>query len=161
DFDHQFRTQRFPRQVLALAPSALAAGHALRAFSQTNINFGPGPPRVIDQSLSAIGVEKLCQLEALRIAETGAHSHMLERARIIKQSEEQGTDQGAIALFMPAKTGNYAVAIALMLDLEHHTFIRLVSPVDRFRHDAVEARALEAPKPILGNRPLPGGGSEV
>src|SRR5947208_16880838 len=32
DFDDQFRTQRLPRKVLALAPSALAARNALPAF---------------------------------------------------------------------------------------------------------------------------------
>src|SRR5664279_3386353 len=33
DFHHQLGSQRFPRQVLAVAPSALAAGHALHGFT--------------------------------------------------------------------------------------------------------------------------------
>src|SRR6187551_1026799 len=29
DFNNQFRPQRFPRQILTLAPAALAAGHSM------------------------------------------------------------------------------------------------------------------------------------
>src|SRR5215471_8834261 len=50
---------------------------------------------------------------------------------------------------MPAKARNHAVAIALVLDLEHHAFIWLVNSIGRFRDYAVKAGSLEAPKPIL------------
>ena len=33
DFDHQLGPQRLPRQILALAPAALAAGHAMPGFT--------------------------------------------------------------------------------------------------------------------------------
>src|SRR5215469_12060385 len=77
DFDHQFRAQRFPRKVLALTPSALPAGHALRTVSQSHMNFGPSLPWMIYQSILAIRFEKLSQFEPRSIAEAGTDSHML------------------------------------------------------------------------------------
>ena len=41
DFDHQFGTQRLPRQVLALAPAALAARHAMFGFTARWCLLGP------------------------------------------------------------------------------------------------------------------------
>src|SRR6516162_11765040 len=62
---------------------------------------------------------------------------------------------------MPSKSRNHAVAVALVLDLEHHTFVRLVGPVGRFRDYTVEARSLEAPKPIFCNVPVTCSRSEM
>ena len=62
---------------------------------------------------------------------------------------------------MPSKSRNHAVAVALVLDLEHHALIRLVGSVCPFRDYAVEARSLEAPKPILCNVPVTCSRSEV
>ncbi len=49
---------------------------------------------------------------------------------------------------MPAETGDHAVAIALVLDLEHHALVGLVGSRNRLGHDAVESGALEATKPV-------------
>src|SRR5580700_4060034 len=62
---------------------------------------------------------------------------------------------------MPSKSRNHAVAVALVLDLEHHALIRLVGSVGLFRDYAVEACSLEAPKPILCNVPVTCSRSEV
>src|SRR5215475_2344521 len=62
---------------------------------------------------------------------------------------------------MPAKAGNHAVAIAFVLYLEHHAFIRLVGSVQGFRHYAVETRTLETAEPVLCNVPVACGRSEV
>ena len=49
---------------------------------------------------------------------------------------------------MPTEPGHYAVAITLMLNLEHHAFVGLVSSLLPFGDDPIEAGALEAAKPI-------------
>src|ERR1700739_678508 len=116
---------------------------------------------MIHQRIFTIRLEKLCQFEPFCITETRADSHMLQRARVHKQSKQQGTNQGASALLMPSKLRNHTGAIALMLDLEHHTFIRLVNSVRRFRDYPIEARTLKAPKPILCNAPVPCSRSEM
>ncbi len=46
DFHHQFGTQRFPRQVLALAPAALPARHAFDTFTDGIARLRPCLPRV-------------------------------------------------------------------------------------------------------------------
>ena len=86
---------------------------------------------------------------------------MLQRAGVIKQPQEQGTNQGAITFLMPPEARNHAVAIALVLDLEHHAFVGLVGSVSRFRDYAVEARPFEAAKPIICDIPIAGGRSQV
>src|SRR5437868_4740851 len=51
---------------------------------------------------------------------------------------------------MPAETGDDAVAVALMLDLEHDTLVWLVNAGGGLRHDAVEAGSFEALEPVVG-----------
>src|SRR6202035_3355270 len=46
DFHHQFGTQWLPRQVLALAPAALATRHAMRGFTACGFMLRPLSPRV-------------------------------------------------------------------------------------------------------------------
>ena len=41
DFHHQFRPQRLPRQVLALAPAALSARHAMPGVRRFRIHAPP------------------------------------------------------------------------------------------------------------------------
>src|SRR6266404_2649956 len=54
DFDHQLRSQRLPRQVLALAPAALATGHAMAGFTVRGRMLRPLLPRVIDKRVLPI-----------------------------------------------------------------------------------------------------------
>src|SRR5215471_4842147 len=62
---------------------------------------------------------------------------------------------------MPSKPRNHAVAVALVLDFEHHALVRLIGPLGRFRDHTVETRPLEAPKPILSNVPVTCSRSEM
>ena len=52
---------------------------------------------------------------------------------------------------MPAESGDDAVAVALVLDLEHDALVGLVRAVGGFGDDAVEAGAFEAVKPVRGD----------
>src|SRR5262249_2038954 len=80
-----------------------------------------------------------------------AHPDVLERACTIKKPEQQGADLRALALLVPTESSDHAVTFALMLNLEHHPLVRLVSPRDRLRDDTVEPRTLEGAEPIGGN----------
>ena len=60
DFNHQLRTQRFPREVLPLAPAALPTWHTACAF--TTIFIRPGLPRMVLQRICPIRLEEFCQL---------------------------------------------------------------------------------------------------
>ena len=76
---------------------------------------------------------------------------MLQRTCSVKQTEQQRTNQGAIALLVPAKSSDYAVAIALVFDLEHDTFIRLIGTLKGLGDHSVEACTFEALKPVQRN----------
>src|SRR5579863_9133212 len=83
-FDDQFRTQWFPRQILALTPAALAARHPLGLLALGTFAFCPCLPWVGCQSILSIGREKVYKLFALRRTEAGAHSDMLQGASTIE-----------------------------------------------------------------------------
>src|SRR5713226_986219 len=64
------------------------------------------------------------------------------------QAEQKGADRGALAVFVPSKAGHDAIAVALMLDLEHHALVRLIGPGNRLGDNPVETRAFKALEPI-------------
>ena len=66
------------------------------------------------------------------------------------------TRQGAIAFFVPAKSRHDTVAVALVFDLEHCAFVRLVGSGRELGHDAIQAGTLEPTKPIGGNATVVG-----
>src|SRR5438067_1133092 len=90
NFDHQLGTQRLPRQVLALAPAALAARHSMLATAVRGSMLRPGLPRVIRESVLAVGREVFDKLPALLIGKACADADMPERAGIVEQAEQQG-----------------------------------------------------------------------
>src|SRR5580704_13995066 len=73
DFDHQFGSKRFPRQVFPLAPATLTAGHALFTCAKLR----PAAPRVIHQRISPIRQEEFRQLTALLCRETCTYTYVL------------------------------------------------------------------------------------
>ena len=148
DFDHQLGPQRLPRQILALAPAALATRHAMPGFTVCRSMLRPVLPGMSGERVLAIRREEFRELPALLLREARADADVLQRARIVEKAEQQRADRGALALLVPSKAGNHAVAIALVLDLEHHALVRLVGPGNRLGHHAVETRAFEAAKPI-------------
>src|SRR5260370_364120 len=148
DLGHQLGPQRFPRQVLPLAPAALATRNAMPSFTVGGHMLRPFFPRVIGQRVLAIRRQVFYQRAPLLVREARAHAHMLQRAGIVEESEQQRADGRALALLVPSKPGDHAVAIPLVFDLEHHALVRFVGPRNRLGHDAIETSALEAAKPI-------------
>src|SRR6516225_8829281 len=59
DFDHQFGSQRLPREVLALTPAALPPGHTPPALTACEFPLGPAPPRVGGERVLPKGHELL------------------------------------------------------------------------------------------------------
>src|SRR5579875_2208526 len=52
---------------------------------------------------------------------------------------------------MPAKSSEDAVAITLMLYLQHHTLVRFVGSFNTLGHHAIEPGAFESLEPVLGH----------
>ncbi len=109
----------------------------------------------------AVGRKERDQLAPLGHGKAGADANMLQRTACVIQAEQQGTDRFALAILVPAEAGHHAVAVALVLDLQHGAFVRLVDAVDRLRHHAVQARAFKALKPVGGDRAVASGGRLV
>src|SRR5271170_7211729 len=107
---------------------------------------------MIGESVVTIGIQKSHQFLALDLREARAHADMLQRARIVEQTEQQRTDSRAGASFVPSKSRHDAIAVALMLDLEHHALVGLIGAGNRLGHYAVEARAFKALEPIRRDR---------
>ena len=153
DFDHQLGPQRLPRQVLALAPAALAARHPLPGFPIAGRMLGPLPSTGDRSSASSrYGARNSAssrRFSSVKLAQTPTCCSAPESSKSPSSSEPTCR---ALAFLVPAKPGDHAVAIALVLDLEHHALVRLVGPRDRLGDDAVEPRALEAAKPVRRQR---------
>jgi len=60
--------------------------------------------------------QKFHQFLAFGLRKARAYADVLQRARIVIQAEQKRSDRGAVASFVPSKTGHDAVAVALMLD---------------------------------------------
>ena len=103
---------------------------------------------MVDERIAAIRCQELDQLPALLLREARADADVLQRARIVEQAQQQRSDRGALALLVPAKARDDAIAIALVLDLEHHPLVGFVDARQRLRHHAVETRAFEAAEPV-------------
>ncbi len=89
-----------------------------------------------------------------------AHADVLQRSGIIEEAKQQRADV-ALADLVPAETGDDAVTVTLVLDLEHHSLIRLIGSVHMFGDDAIESGSLEAAKPIRGYSRVVGCGGDV
>src|ERR1700687_4346303 len=108
----------------------------------------PRLPRMIGESVATIGREKFAQFLALGLGEARTYADVLQRARIVIEAEQKGADRVAIASFVPSKAGHDAIAVALMLDLEHHALVGLIGAGNRLGHNPVEAGAFKPPEPI-------------
>src|SRR5690348_3657814 len=86
---------------------------------------------------------------------TRAHADVLQRAAVIIKSQKQRTNRRALAFLVPAKSRDYAIAVALMLHLEHDALVRLIRSRDRLGYHAIQARAFKSPKPIRSHRSVP------
>ena len=84
---------------------------------------GPELPRVIGERVSAIRRQVLSKFAALILREARADAYVLQHTRIVEEPEQQRSDGHTLASLMPSKTRNDAVAVALVLDLEHHALV--------------------------------------
>src|SRR5437868_499088 len=112
------------------------------------LRLGPRAPGMSFERLLAIWRQKLHQLKSFCIGETGADANVLEISIVVVETEQQRSNFRFLAALVPAKSGDHAVALALVLHLEHHPLVRLVSPAFRFGDDAIESCTLEALKPV-------------
>ena len=64
-----------------------------------------------------VGCQVCDQFSPLIHAEAGTDPDMLQLAQIIEESQQQGANRRTLALLMPAKAGNYAIAIPLVFYL--------------------------------------------
>src|SRR5579871_4942723 len=142
DFHNQFGPQGLPGQILALAPTALPARHALAGFTSRGLRTSPALPRVTSESILPIGLEEFCQLAALLRSEAGANADMLQRTDVIEEAQEQRADQSAIAFFVPTKSRHDTIALALVFDFEHGAFVRFVDSRRELGHHAVQTSTL-------------------
>src|ERR1700687_4412519 len=103
---------------------------------------------MIGESVATIGSQKSHQFLTFSLREARAHANVLQRPRAVKQAEQKRADRRAVAPLVPSKASHDAIAVALMLDLEHHALIRLIGAGNRLGHNPVEARALQTHAPI-------------
>ncbi len=125
NFDDEFGAQSYPGEILSGVPSALAAGHALGVCGVVVSTPGPG---VVGGGVLAVRCEEGDQLPAPGHGEAGADADVLERADCVIEAKQEGADGGSFAAFVPAEAADnaVAVAVALVLDLEHGSLGGLV-----------------------------------
>ena len=148
-FDNELGTQRLPGKIFSAAPAAFAPWHAM--FVTVGIVFLPGFPGVVRQRILAVGAKECEELPPLFLCKAGADANVLERSSVVIQSQQKGANGVVLALLIPAKAGDDAVAIALMLQLEHDPLVRFVGAFHRLDHDSIEARTFKALKPVGGD----------
>jgi len=116
---------------------------------------------MIAQRVFAVGCEELEQFAAHWGGEACANANVLENLRVVVKAEEKRTDRLACCLFVPAEASDDAVAVALMLDLEHDALVGLICEVEGLGNDPVKTGALEAFEPVRGEAAIGGCGCDV
>src|SRR5579862_6579156 len=106
---------------------------------------------MIGESVVTIGSQKVHQFVTFGLRETRAHADVLQRPRGVKQTEQKRADRRAVTSSVPSKASHDAIAVAFMLDLEHHALARSIGAGNRLGHNPVEARSFKAPEPIRCN----------
>src|SRR5262245_25530481 len=95
-----------------------------------------------------VGLEKLDELLSLRRREARAHADVLQAPCVVEEAEQQRSDRRALRVLVPAKSGDDAIALALMLHLQHRALVRLIETRHLLRHHAVEPSAFESLEPV-------------
>src|SRR6185369_4700169 len=104
DFDYKLGPQRLPGQIFALAPSALAARHAL--LGAIRCVFGPMLPWVRGKSVLSVRRQVVYKLTPDPFGEARADSDMLQRAGFVEKTEQQRAESGSGAVLVPSKPGD-------------------------------------------------------
>ena len=141
---HALDAHRFPREVLAGAPAALAAGHARRVLAGAR----PVAPRMRPQRVLAQRFQLGREAAPHVGGEGGRDADVVQRAVGVEEPEQQRADERALALLVPAEAGDDAVGGAHVLHLDHGALAGLIGAAGRLGDDAVEAGALEAVEPV-------------
>src|SRR5438874_10139625 len=110
--------------------------------------LGPIFPRVSGERVLAVWSEEFYELASLLFREARADPDMLQCAGVVEKAKQERADHCTLAFLVPAKAGNDTVALALVLDLEHHALIGFVASQNRLSDETVETSALEATKPV-------------
>ena len=103
---------------------------------------------MIGESVAPLWSQKSHKFLSPGLREARANADVLQRAGIVIQAKQKRAHRSALASFVPSKAGHDAIAVALMLDLEHHALVRLIGAGNWLGHDAIETRAFKAPEPI-------------
>src|SRR6185369_16058930 len=116
---------------------------------------------MVGERVVTVGLEELDELAALLLGEAGADADVLERTGYVVKAEEQRTNGLVLGVFVPAEAGDNTVAVTLVLDLQHGSFVRLIGAGKRLGDYAVEACAFEAPEPVLRSSCVASSGGDV
>src|SRR5260370_7364793 len=90
---------------------------------------------MVRESVVRIGTQKSPQFLTFSLREALTHADVLQRPRAVKQAEQKRADRRAVASFVPSKASHDTIAVALVLDLEHHALVRLIRPRNRLAHN--------------------------
>ena len=80
---------------------------------------------MILEGIHTIWLQEVDHLLSLYIGKARAHSDVLQVVAVVK-TKQQRANAVFLSLLMPAKTGNDAITVALVLDFQHHPLVRLV-----------------------------------
>ena len=116
---------------------------------------------MVAESVFAVGRQEAEEFAARRRGEAGADADMLENLFIVVQAEEERAYLSAGCVFVPAESGDDAVAVSLVLDFEHDALVGLIRNINGLRNDAVETCAFESLEPVGGNGAILRGGGDV
>jgi hypothetical protein len=105
---------------------------------------------MIAESVFAVWREEGEEFAAHGCREAGADADVLKDLLVVVEAEEERANLLAGAIFVPAESGDDAIAVALVLDFEHDALVGLVGEILRLGHDAIETGTFEAPEPFVG-----------
>src|SRR5262245_15313844 len=116
DLDDALDAQRLPGEIFLGVP---ARGHAGAPLSPGGFVHGLGPtrPRVAREGVVAQRRELLDQGLALLLLEAGGDADVMQHALGVVEAEEQGAQQGALAVLVPAEARHRTVTGAALLHL--------------------------------------------
>ncbi len=110
--------------------------------------LGPVVPGVPGGGALAERGELAEELAPAGDVEAAADPHVVERAGLVVQAEQERAHHGARALLVPAEAGHRAVGGAGVLHLHHRPLAGLVPAVEPLGHHPVQPRSLEAAEPV-------------
>src|SRR5262249_21196545 len=109
DLAHPLDAQRLPREVLARAPSALAAGHPRRLAA---VHIRPAAPGMVVERALAEGCQLDGELSPPLHRERGRDPDVVERTRVVVEPKQQRADQLAPAPLVPPEAGDHTIGRA-------------------------------------------------